>query len=108
MLGQLIQTMEKASIAAHYAEVFDLCLLALDLRHQHPVTIKSIDVVEKNVIHTMILLTMKLTETMFKPLFIRCIEWAELNENGSEGGYRSIERAISFYSFVNKLAESHR
>ncbi|XP_052184980.1 uncharacterized protein At3g06530 [Diospyros lotus] len=108
MLGQLVRTMEKASIAAHYAEVFDLCLLALDLRRQHPVTIKSIDDVEKNVIHTMILLTMKLTEMMFKPLFIRCIEWAELNENGSEGGYTSIDRAISFYSLVNKLAESHR
>ncbi|CAL5366770.1 unnamed protein product [Camellia sinensis] len=109
MLGNLVQTIDRSSIAAYHAKIFDLCLLALDLRRQHPVSIRSIDIVEKSVINTMIFLTMKLTETMFKPLFIRCIEWAESNVDESESvGSTSVDRAITFYALVNKLTESHR
>ncbi|KAF5959772.1 hypothetical protein HYC85_000981 [Camellia sinensis] len=109
MLGNLVQTIDRSSIAAYHAKIFDLCLLALDLRRQHPVSIRSIDIVEKSVINTMIFLTMKLTETMFKPLFIRCIEWAESNVDESESvGSTSVDRAITFYGLVNKLTESHR
>ncbi|XAR66099.1 hypothetical protein NMG60_11012179 [Bertholletia excelsa] len=103
MLGNLVQTMDRSSVAAYHAKVFDLCLLALDLRRQCHSSIKSVDVVEKNVISTLIFLTMKLTETMFKPLFIKCLEWANMDE-----GAASIDRAISFYGLVNRLAESHR
>lgn len=109
MLGNLVRTMDKSSIVAYHAKIFDLCLVALDLRRQHPVSISSIDDVEKNVINTTIFLTMKLTETMFKPLFIRCIEWADsdLYESGGVGS-KNLDRAISFYGLVHRLAESHR
>lgn len=109
MLGNLVGTMDRPSVGAYHANIFDLCLLALDLRRQRSVTIKNIDVVEKHVINAMIILTMKLTESMFKPLFIRSIEWSESNIEESEStGSTNIDRAISFYGFVNKLAESHR
>ncbi|GFY84406.1 ARM repeat superfamily protein [Actinidia rufa] len=109
LLGNLVRTMDRPSVASHHAKIFDLCLVALDLRRQRAFSIRSIDVVEKKIINTMIFLTMKLTETMFKPLFIRCIEWAESNVDESEnGGSTSIDRAVSFYGLVNKLAESHR
>jgi U3 small nucleolar RNA-associated protein 10 len=44
---------------------------------------------------------------MFKPLFVKSIEWAEsvVDETASGG---SMDRAISFYGMVNKLAENHR
>ncbi|XP_019056750.1 PREDICTED: uncharacterized protein At3g06530-like [Tarenaya hassleriana] len=46
---------------------------------------------------------------MFKPLFIRSIEWADSDvEDMSGGESKSIDRAISFYGFVNQLSESHR
>ncbi|XP_059627802.1 uncharacterized protein At3g06530 [Cornus florida] len=109
MLGSLVGTMDRSSVGACHAKIFDLCLLALDLRRQHPVSIININVVEKHVISAMIMLTMKLTETMFKPLFIRSIEWAETNLQDNEStGITNVDRAISFYGFVNKLAESHR
>ncbi|XP_058207523.1 uncharacterized protein At3g06530 isoform X3 [Rhododendron vialii] len=109
MLGNLVRTMDKSSIVAYHAKIFDLCLVALDLRRQHPVSIRSIEDVEKYVINTTIFLTMKLTETMFKPLFIRCIEWADsdLYESGGVGS-TNLDRAISFYGLVHRLAESHR
>ncbi|KAK2994684.1 hypothetical protein RJ640_026163 [Escallonia rubra] len=109
MLGSIVSNMDKSSVGAYHAKIFDLCLLALDLRRQQPVSIKNIDSVEKRIINTIIVLTMKLTETMFRPLFIRSIEWSESNLEESEStGSANMERAISFYGLVNRLAESHR
>jgi U3 small nucleolar RNA-associated protein 10 len=84
-------------------------LRALDLRCQQPVSVQNIDVVVKSVINAMIALTMKLIETMFKPLFIRSIEWADSDlEEIASTGSSNMDRAIAFYSLVNKLAENHR
>ncbi|KAG5249529.1 U3 small nucleolar RNA-associated protein and NUC211 domain-containing [Salix suchowensis] len=105
MLGSLVGTMDRSSVGGYNEAIFDLCLRALDLRRQHPVSIQNIDLVEKSIINAMIALTMKLTETMFKPLFIRSIEWAESYVEENDNG---IDRAISFYGLVNKLAEKHR
>lgn len=108
MLANSIGTMDRSSLGANHVKIYDLCLVALDLRCQKPASIGNINVVEKNVINAMIILTLKLTETMFKPLFIRSIEWSESNvEEGDRSGL-NIDRAISFYGLVNKLAESHR
>ncbi|XP_062092226.1 uncharacterized protein At3g06530 [Humulus lupulus] len=108
MLANLIGSMDRPSIGGYHAKIFDLCLLALDLRRQRPASLQDIDVVEKSVINTVISLTMKLTETMFKPLFIRSIEWAESDVEDGVVGNTNVDRAISFYGMVNKLAENHR
>ncbi|GAB4854073.1 hypothetical protein Ancab_022655 [Ancistrocladus abbreviatus] len=109
MLANFVSRMDRTSVSSYHGELFDLFLLALDIRHQHVSSIKKINSVEKHVINAMIALTMKLTETMFKPLFIRTVDWAEPNmEESDETGGADIGRAISFYSLVNKLAENHR
>ncbi|XP_028799979.1 uncharacterized protein At3g06530 isoform X2 [Neltuma alba] len=107
MLATLVGTMDRPSIVAFHGKIFDLCLLALDIRHQSPVSVHNVDAVERSVINAMIALTMKLTESMFKPLFIKSIEWAE-SDVGEAASVGSTDRAISFYGMVNKLAESHR
>ncbi|KAI3471008.1 hypothetical protein Pfo_027671 [Paulownia fortunei] len=109
ILGNLVGSMDRSSIGVYHAKVFDLCLLALDLRHQNPASIQNVNVVEQKVINAVVTLTMKLTETMFRPLFIKTIEWSGLNVEGDENAPgKADSRAISFYSLVNKLAESHR
>lgn len=109
MLGNLVGSMDRSSIGVYHAKVFDLCLLALDMRHQNPASVKNINIVEQNVITAVVTLTMKLTETMFRPLFIRTIEWSGINLEGDEStSGKSDGRSISFYSLVNRLAESHR
>ncbi|KAK7320388.1 hypothetical protein VNO77_29813 [Canavalia gladiata] len=107
MLATMIGTMDRSSIVAFHGKIFDFCLDALDLRHQSPLSVQNIDAVEKGVMNAMIVLTLKLTESLFKPLFIKSIEWAEskVDETASAG---SIDRAISFYGLVNKLTENHR
>ncbi|KAK6936870.1 U3 small nucleolar RNA-associated protein 10, N-terminal [Dillenia turbinata] len=109
MLANLVGRMDRSSISAFHAKIFELCLVALDLRQQHPISIENINIVEEKVINAIIVLTMKLTEVMFKPLFIRSIEWAESNVKEDEHvGPMDMGRAISFYHLINKLAENHR
>lgn len=109
IVGNIISRMDRSSVGGFHGKIFDQCLLALDLRRQHRVSIQDIDIVEESVINTVISLTMKLTETMFRPLFIRSIEWAELDvEDVGSIKSKSIDRAITFYGLINKLAESHR
>ncbi|KAI3712588.1 hypothetical protein L1987_71147 [Smallanthus sonchifolius] len=108
MLGNFISTMDRSSIAAFYSTIFDVCLLALDIRRQHPASVKNITAVEKDVINAMVVLTTKLTENMFKPLFIRCVEWSEYTEQNNDLGHANIDRAISFFSLIHKLVSSHR
>ncbi|KAK9059672.1 hypothetical protein SSX86_020376 [Deinandra increscens subsp. villosa] len=108
MLGNFISTMDRSSISAFYINIFDVCLLALDIRRQQPALVKNITAVEKDVINAMVVLTMKLTENMFKPLFIRCVEWSEYVEQNDGLGHANIDRAVSFYSLVQKLVSSHR
>ncbi|XP_052736877.1 uncharacterized protein At3g06530 isoform X2 [Vigna angularis] len=107
MLGIIIGTMDRSSIVAFHGKVFDLCLVALDLRRQSPPSIENIDLVEKGVLNTLTVLTLKLTESMFKPLLIKSIEWVESEVDGTSCT-GSIDRAISFYGMVNKLTENHR
>lgn len=109
ILRNLVGTMDRSSIGIYHTNVFDLCLKALDLRHQNHDSIQDIDVVEQNVINAVVTLTMKLTETMFRPLFIRTIEWSGMITEGSDDTPgKAKSRAISFYGLVNKLVESHR
>ncbi|KAL7147600.1 hypothetical protein ABFS83_06G118300 [Erythranthe nasuta] len=107
MLGNLVSSMDRASISVYHAKVFGLCLEALDLRHQNLDSIQNIDVVEQNVINVVVTLTMKLTGSTFRLLLIKTIEWSDSNVKGDESAPgKSDSRAISFYSLVNKLAES--
>ncbi|GAB2253654.1 hypothetical protein Droror1_Dr00006501 [Drosera rotundifolia] len=109
MVSLIVGEMDRTSVSHYHVKLFDFFLLALDLRRQRVPSIKKLDQVEKHVLDAVIALTMKLTETMFKPLFIRSIEWAEANAKKQEpvaGAY--LDTLISFYVLVHKLAESHR
>nr|XP_010919682.1 uncharacterized protein At3g06530 [Elaeis guineensis] len=109
MLSSMIGAMDRSSIVTYHAKLFEQCLMALDLRRQHPESVRNINMVEQSVIHAMIVLTMKLTETMFRPLFLHSLEWAESEFEGSHlTKSRSLERTISFYMLVSKLIEQHR
>ncbi|KAG0473077.1 hypothetical protein HPP92_014934 [Vanilla planifolia] len=109
MLGNLVSGMDRTSIGSYYVKIYDKCLASLDIRHQVPDSVKDVNLVEQSVIQAMVVLTMKLTEAMFRPLFLHSLEWAEseLEENQSSKSI-SVDRSISFYNFVNKLIQKHR
>ncbi|MQM05223.1 hypothetical protein Taro_038028, partial [Colocasia esculenta] len=107
MLANMVSSMDKPSIRSYHAKIYEHCLVALDLRRQHPEMVKNIGVIEDHVIHAIIVLTMKLTESMFRPLFIHSLEWADSqSEDHDSNGV--LCRKISFYKLVNELTEQHR
>ncbi|XP_076957841.1 uncharacterized protein At3g06530-like [Bidens hawaiensis] len=108
MLGDFITKMDRSSVSANYKNIFNTCLLALDIRRKHPASVKCITAVETDVINAMVALTAKLTENMFKPLFIQCVEWSEYVDQNDDSGLANIDRAISFFGLVQKLISSHR
>ncbi|CAD5195383.1 unnamed protein product [Musa acuminata subsp. malaccensis] len=109
MLASMIRSMDRPAIGTYHVKIFEHCLIALDLRRQLPESIKNINMVEQSVIDAMTVLTMKLTETMFRPLFFHSLEWAESEFEGSDCVQsRSLDRSISFYNMVSKLTEHHR
>ncbi|KAI3978430.1 hypothetical protein MKX01_013228 [Papaver californicum] len=109
MLSNLIGTMDRSAVGMYHTRIFELCLLALDLRRESPVSVKRVDIVEESVIDSMIVLSLKLTENMFKPLFLRSLEWAESEVEGTGSTEsRKLDRTVSFYRFISKLVERHR
>ncbi|XP_020886771.1 uncharacterized protein At3g06530 isoform X1 [Arabidopsis lyrata subsp. lyrata] len=109
MLENLVVKMDRSSIVSNHGKIFDQCLVALDIRRQNPAAIQNIDEAERSVTNAMVALTKKLTESEFRPLFIRSIDWAESDiVDGSGSENKNIDRAISFYGLVNRLCESHR
>ncbi|TKW05794.1 hypothetical protein SEVIR_7G200000v4 [Setaria viridis] len=107
MLASLVSTMDRLAVGTYHVKIYEHCLAALDIRRQHPDSLKNINIVEQSIIHAIITLTMKLTEGTFRPLFLRTLEWAE-SEVDQSSSKKSLDRAISFYKLINKLAEQHR
>ncbi|CAN6235820.1 unnamed protein product [Urochloa humidicola] len=107
MLASLVSTMDRLAVGTYHAKIYEHCLAALDIRRQHPDSLKNINMVEQSIIHAIITLTMKLTEGTFRPLFLRTLEWAE-SEVDQSSSKKSLDRAIVFYKLINKLAEQHR
>lgn len=106
MLASIVGVMDRPSIGTYHVKVFEQCLIALDIRCQLPESIKDVNVVEESVINAMVVLTMKFTETMFRPLFIHSLEWADSKLEGSENA--SLDRMITFYKLVNRLVAKQR
>ncbi|KDP22484.1 hypothetical protein JCGZ_26315 [Jatropha curcas] len=83
MLLSLIELMPNTSVGGNCGKIFELRLRALDLRRQRPVSIKNINIVETSIVKATASLTIKLTESMFKPLFISSIDWEEFSNEGA-------------------------
>ncbi|MCO5557096.1 hypothetical protein L7F22_010652 [Adiantum nelumboides] len=108
MLSVIVTSFEKPSVLAHYKTIFELCLRSFDLRRRHPNSLTSISAVETAVISLFSGLVLKLSESTFKPLFVRVLEWAESDvpEEGDES--KGVFRLIVFYRVVNQLADKLR
>ncbi|RLM64477.1 uncharacterized protein C2845_PM16G15760 [Panicum miliaceum] len=107
MLASLVSTMDRLAVGTYHVKIYEHCLAALDIRRQHPDSLKNINMVEQSIIHAIITLTLKLTEGTFRPLFLRTLEWAD-SEVDQSSSKKSLDRAIVFYKLINKLAEQHR
>ena len=90
-------------MTSHYKQLFKFFLLAFDIRRQNHFDDAVTDELENATISVFLDLVMKLNETLFKPLFLKVVDWAliELAEAKADEGYE--KRVIFFYKLVDSL-----
>lgn len=103
MLQLTVKHMDKNAMSAHYKAVFRFILQAMDEQRAAPV---HSDVVRSasRAVQVFVTLAMKLSETQFRPLFLRTYDWAviDLLDEDSSG----VEaRSVALYALVNTLFE---
>ncbi|KAH7283024.1 hypothetical protein KP509_35G057300 [Ceratopteris richardii] len=109
MFSNIVASLDKPSVLAHYKTIFQLCLHSFDLRRQHPHSLPCVTSTETGIISLFCALVLKLSESTFKPMFVQVLEWAEAEVTDEEDvNGKSISRCIVFYRVVNQLAETLR
>ncbi|XP_078440573.1 ARM repeat superfamily protein [Wolffia australiana] len=109
MLANMVASMDRSSVASYHEKVFQQCIVGLDLRRQRLEAVKNVDGVEDSAIEAVTALTLKLTESMFRPLFIHLVDWAESDIQERDSAASGILlRKIPFYKLISKLVQQHR
>ncbi|KAI8096220.1 uncharacterized protein BX664DRAFT_290957 [Halteromyces radiatus] len=99
LVAQAIQSMPRDVITTHYKQIFKFFLLAFDMRRLHPdMDSTDIDELESSIIDSFLGLVMKLNETLFKPLFLKIVDWATVEQPDEN-------RSLFFYKLLDSLLE---
>ncbi|KAF9103403.1 HEAT repeat-containing protein 1 [Mortierella sp. AM989] len=113
LVSQTIQAMPRDVIALHYKQIFKFFLGAFDYRrasHGQKINkerIASVAFVEDAVIEAFMKLVMKLNETLFKPLFLKSLDWATTELQVAKASFQDMQdRLIFFYKLLNSLLEN--
>ncbi|KAF9401164.1 HEAT repeat-containing protein 1 [Mortierella sp. AD011] len=112
LVSQTIQAMPRDVIALHYKQIFKFFLGAFDYRRaSHERADKeraaTVAVVEDAVIEAFMRLVMKLNETLFKPLFLKTLDWATTELQVAKASFNDMQdRLIFFYKLLNSLLEN--
>ncbi|KAG0309622.1 HEAT repeat-containing protein 1, partial [Linnemannia gamsii] len=109
LVSQTITAMPRDVIAVHYKQIFKFFLGAFDYRrvHGHDANkLSTLAVVEEAVIGAFMQLVMKLNETLFKPLFLKSLDWATTELQVAKASFKDMQdRLIFFYKLMNALLE---
>ncbi len=98
--------LDAAAAAAGADAMLAFLLRALDLRSAPPPALLGAEhQAEQAAVAALCALTLKLSETKFKPLFLRVLEWAA---GAPAGSYASIARLTALFSVAAALAEKLR
>ncbi|KAK3840885.1 MAG: hypothetical protein J3R72DRAFT_169855 [Linnemannia gamsii] len=109
LVSQTITAMPRDVIAVHYKQIFKFFLGAFDYRRVHGHDAKkqsTVAGVEEAVIAAFMQLVMKLNETLFKPLFLKSLDWATTELQITKASFKDMQdRLIFFYKLMNALLE---
>ncbi|KAI8334013.1 hypothetical protein BC941DRAFT_473243 [Chlamydoabsidia padenii] len=100
LVAQAIQSMSRDVITTHYKQIFKFFLLAFDMRRSNKnIKANDLDELENSIINSFLDLVMKLNETLFKPLFLKVVDWATV-EQGDDA-----DRSLFLYKLLDALLE---
>eukprot|EP01133_Synstelium_polycarpum_P006408 gene6408-7434_t len=120
-VGDISDNLSPKDVALHHKAIFKFYLQCFELRHRHASKVRSIDTVETHIVTSFITLVMKLNENLFKPLFLKTIDWAlqspavgngsvkrhtstSSREEAADQGFGDIDNTLFFYKLVNALS----
>lgn len=97
--------MSRETMTSHYKQIFKFFLEAFDLRRLEKQRLgdEAIETLESDVIDVFLNLVMKLNETLFKPLFLKIVDWATMELGENDDGAKS--RILFLYRLVDALLE---
>lgn len=100
----IIDGATKAGVQKMHASLLQFLLLAFDLRRSGMFGDEDIEHFEEYGMAVALKMVYKLNDTIFKPMFLRILEWAEeLGKSDPEGRNK---RLTVFWKFVNTLSEN--
>ncbi|KAJ3017747.1 HEAT repeat-containing protein 1 [Thoreauomyces humboldtii] len=78
LVGKAISHMSRNDLAQFRTELFRFFLVSFDYRRSYAgkVADTDIEIIENSIISAFLQLVMKLNETLFKPLFLKMVDWA--------------------------------
>ncbi|KYQ91935.1 U3 snoRNP protein [Tieghemostelium lacteum] len=85
-VGDISSNLAPKDIALHHKAIFKFYLECFEFRKKYSQRVKNLDSVEEHIINSFLNLVMKLNENLFKPLFIKILDWAipsHLNNNNN-------------------------
>ncbi|KAN0041914.1 hypothetical protein ACTFIV_004468 [Dictyostelium citrinum] len=82
-VGDISSNLGPKDIALHHKSIFKFYLQCFEFRKKYKNRVKNADKVEDHIISSFMTLVMKLNENLFKPLFIKVLDWA-LNIQGGQ------------------------
>ncbi|KAG2486505.1 hypothetical protein HYH03_014807 [Edaphochlamys debaryana] len=116
MVGAAAASLEPKLAVQYHEHMFAFLLRALDVRQRRPPPLAAhgdaaIDIVEAAAIAALVSLVMKLSESKFKPMFLRLLEWASTVSvpeglAGAEPSYMG--RMVTLFGAVNALCDRLR
>ncbi|KAI8390372.1 hypothetical protein BD560DRAFT_362243 [Blakeslea trispora] len=105
IISQAIRNMSRDVMTSHYKQLFKFFLTAFDIRRLHDNQLEDEDLteIEGSIITAFLDLVMKLNETLFKPLFLKVVDWATIELTAASED--SSKRVLFFYKLVDALLE---
>lgn len=76
IVSSTVNSLSPQTAAVHANAVWSFALKILTFRQEPPENFTSVRAVEDAAIALVLALTLKLTEPVFKPLFLRLVDWA--------------------------------
>ncbi|EGC38069.1 hypothetical protein DICPUDRAFT_149273 [Dictyostelium purpureum] len=85
-VGEISLNLGPKDIALHHKSIFKFYLQCFEFRKKYKDRVKNADKIEDHIISSFMTLVMKLNENLFKPLFIKVLDWALTPQQQQQNG----------------------
>jgi U3 small nucleolar RNA-associated protein 10 len=103
MVSNTLAHMTKTDLLEQHVALFKFFLQGFDYRRHHQDNIKQ---VETDAIQSFLGMVVKLNETLFRPLFLKLVDWATFPQIGSELTAQELSgRSELFYNLLDQLLD---